>query len=238
MTELMSRFRQVVESRRSVRVFTQEQIPDAVVEECLDLALLAPTSSNLQCWEFYWVKSEAQKSEMVKACLSQPAAATAQTLIVCVARTNTWKKHAKQMLEFLEKHPESPKAVKLYYSKLVPFVYGQGFLGVWGVLKKYLVLPVVGLFRPVPRGPVGSAGMREWAHKTTALACENLMLGLSAAGFDSCPMEGFDERRVKKILGLGCGSYVTMVVGAGRRAEKGIYGPRIRFPKEQFIFRV
>lgn len=238
MTELMSSFRQVVENRRSVRVFTQEQIPDAVVEECLDLALLAPTSSNLQCWEFYWVKNEQAKADLVKACLSQPAAATAQTLIVCVARTNTWKKNAKQMLAALEKYPETPKAVKLYYSKLVPFVYGQGFLGVWGALKKYLILPVAGLFRPVPRGPVGLAGMREWAHKTTALACENLMLSLSAAGYDSCPMEGFDEVRVKRLLNLGCGAYVTMVVGAGRRAENGIYGPRIRFSKEQFIFRV
>ena len=26
-----------------------------------------------------------------------------------------------------------------------------------------------------------------------------------------------------------------LIVGAGKRAEGGIYGPRIRFPREQFV---
>ena len=40
-------FRKIVESRRSVRRFTDDPVPDAVVEDCLDLAMLAPNSSNL-----------------------------------------------------------------------------------------------------------------------------------------------------------------------------------------------
>ncbi|HEX4939852.1 MAG TPA: nitroreductase family protein, partial [Candidatus Kapabacteria bacterium] len=35
-------FRQVVESRRSVRKFTDRKIPRDVLDACLDLALLAP----------------------------------------------------------------------------------------------------------------------------------------------------------------------------------------------------
>ena len=30
-----------------------------------------------------------------------------------------------------------------------------------------------------------------------ALACENLMLALRAYGYDSCPMEGMDSKRIK-----------------------------------------
>ena len=44
-----------------------------------------------------------------------------------------------------------------------------------------------------------------------------------------------DEARVLKILGLGRGAVVTMVIGAGRRREGGIYGPRIRLPRERFV---
>ena len=44
--------------------------------------------------------------------------------------------------------------------------------------------------------------MKEWATKSTALAAQTLMLGVRAYGYDSCPMEGFDDKRVRKILKL------------------------------------
>ncbi|HET8705473.1 MAG TPA: nitroreductase family protein, partial [Pseudomonadales bacterium] len=50
-------FRKVVRSRRSVRRFLPDPVPDDVLNECLDLAMLAPNSSNLQPWEFYVIKS-------------------------------------------------------------------------------------------------------------------------------------------------------------------------------------
>lgn len=40
-------FRKLVEARRSIRKFSDEKIPDHIVEDCIDLALLAPNSSNL-----------------------------------------------------------------------------------------------------------------------------------------------------------------------------------------------
>jgi len=88
-------FEDIVESRRSVRVFEPSPIPDEVVKKCLSATLLSRNSSNLQPWEFYWIKSSRLREKIVKACLSQPAAGTAQTLIVCVARTKTWNKHRK-----------------------------------------------------------------------------------------------------------------------------------------------
>ena len=54
-------FKKVLESRRSVRVYTEEKIPDEVVQDCLKMATLAPSSSNLQPWEIYWVESEVKK---------------------------------------------------------------------------------------------------------------------------------------------------------------------------------
>jgi nitroreductase len=77
--------------------------------------------------------------------------------------------------------------------------------------------------------------MEVWANKTVALGCENFMLSMSAHGYDTCPMEGFDEVRVKKLLKLPRKARVTMVISAGKRAKVGVYGPRVRFSKEQFI---
>ena len=64
-------FKTVVNSRRSIRVYEPTPIPDAVMRECLELTLLAPNSSNLQPWEFFWVRSAEKKAELVKLCLSQ-----------------------------------------------------------------------------------------------------------------------------------------------------------------------
>jgi nitroreductase len=74
-----------------------------------------------------------------------------------------------------------------------------------------------------------------WAHKSTALACAHYMLAMRAEGFDSCPMEGFDALRVRRLLGLPRGAKVTMVISSGRRAAGGVYGPRFRFPRETFV---
>ncbi|NQZ19843.1 MAG: nitroreductase family protein [Bdellovibrionales bacterium] len=228
-------FEKVLKSRRSVRVYKDEQIPSEVMSKILDSALLAPNSSNLQPWEFHWVKSKEVKEQVVKACLSQPAAATASELIVCVGRTKTWKKHSNMMLDFFNNSNEKfPKAVISYYEKIVPLAYNQGPLGFFGFLK-CIAITFRGFFKPTPREPVNSNHMKIWAVKSTALACENIMLTARALGYDSCPMEGYDSKMIKKILSLPRDAVPVMVISLGKKAETGVYGHQIRFPKENFI---
>ena len=74
--------------------------------------------------------------------------------------------------------------------------------------------------------------------KTTALACENLVLALRAYGFDSCMMEGFDEPMVRELLDLNDQQYPVMVIGAGERAKDGVFFPQYRFDRELFIQKV
>ncbi|MDC1050696.1 nitroreductase family protein [Candidatus Marinimicrobia bacterium] len=226
-------FIKLVNSRRSVRVFTDDPVDPKDIKECLELALLAPTSSNLQCWEFYWVKDNEKKSKLKDYCLNQSAADTAQELIVCIARTDTWKKNQKSILNYLKKNSSSRSAIK-YYEKIVPVVYTQGLFNVIGLVKKIIVF-FTGIFRVVPREPSSHSDMRVWAHKSTALACENLMLALRAYGYDSCPMEGMDSKRIKSLLKLPSKADVCMVISIGKRADNGIYGKRFRLNSDNFI---
>ncbi len=227
-------FDNIIHNRRSVRLYTEEKVPEEVMQKVLEWATLAPNSSNLQTWQFYWVKDLTKKESLVKALFNQPAARTAQELIVVTVKLNQWKKTRKQMLDVLNSKANTPSSVKAYYEKLVPFAYSQGPLGIIGLAKK-IILPIIGIFRPIPRQPTGQADMRVWAVKSAALACQNIMMGFSAYGYDTCPMEGYDSARIKKILGLGRDDEVVMAISVGKRAAKGIYGPRIRMPKEQFI---
>jgi len=229
-------FEKVVRSRRSVRVYEKEKIPDDIVTKCLELALLAPNSSNLQPWEFYWVKTPAKQEQLIKACLSQPAARTAPTLIVVVAKIDAWKENRKRMLEtFAQKSDiKVPQSAIDYYQKLVPIVYNQGPCGSFGLIKKVIV-SARGHFTPTPRQPTSRSELITWAMKTCALACENLMLSFRAFGYDTCPMEGYDSNMIEKLLGLGCQQKVVMVISAGKRASNGIYGPQVRFDSSLFI---
>ena len=67
-------FQKVLDTRRSVRVYKNDEIPEEIVKKCLENALKAPTSSNLQTWEIYWIRSNKKKKDLIEACFSQPAA--------------------------------------------------------------------------------------------------------------------------------------------------------------------
>jgi len=229
-------FTKLVNNRRSCRVYTDEAVPEEVIQKCLDLALLAPNSSNLQPWQFYWVKSKEKRKLLDKYCLNQPAARTAPEIIVAVSCPDMWKTTRKLMLQAFEDQDEvkTPKSAIQYYDKIVPLAYGQGLFGIKGVVKK-AALFFMGLKKPTPRGPASKSDMRSWAHKSTALACQNLMLAFRSYGYDTCPMEGLDEKRVHNLLDLPSSARICMAISVGKRAENGIYGPRIRFDRELFI---
>ncbi len=87
----------------------------------------------------------------------------------------------------------------------------------------------------VPRGPYTRSEVELWAAKSTALACENLVLAFRAHGYDTCMMEGFDEVRVRKLLKLPDAAFTVMVVGAGERADDGVFWPQVRFERSLFV---
>lgn len=230
-------FFEAIRNRRSVRRYQSALVPAQVINQAIDAALLAPNSSNMQPWEIYWVRNATKKRALAHACLGQPAATTAPELIVFVARSDTWRRNRKMMLEKLEGRPGIPRKAFDYYGKLIPFVYTQGWFGGIGFVKR-IILTLVGLFRPVPRGPFSNAQQLTVLSKTVALACENFMLAIVAQGYGCCPMEGFDECRVKKILGLGRGAHVVMVISAGQPDATGVYGEQLRFDRDLFVFEV
>jgi nitroreductase len=229
---------EIIMSRRSIRLFDQTPVPPAVIEHSLDMALNAPNSSNMQPWEFIWVKTPQIREALVKACLSQAAATTAAELIVCVAHTRTWKRSREDVLKRLEEHERQgvriPAAAFDYYRKIVPMMYTQGPLGVIGWLKRVSFF-LTGLRKPSMREPVSQHDMEVWAVKSAALACENFMLAIRAHGFDTCPMEGFDSVRVKKLVNLPSGALIPMVMAIGKRGPKGVTLPHIRSDRSFFI---
>jgi nitroreductase len=232
-------FAKLVRTRRSVRAYLPQPIPVDVMDACLDLALLAPTSHNLESWQFIDVRDPAKLDLLRHYCLDQLPALQAPNLIVAVARPDFWRSGRKLMLDAIAREEMSDqlrRLMTLKYRIQIPLIFMDGPFHVLAPLKR-LVTWVIGLFKPFWRVDVGRSGQVLWATKTTALACQNLMLALRAAGYDSCAMEGFDEPRVKRLLKLPGAARVVMVVAAGRRAEGGVMR-QYRFERGRYVLRV
>ena len=231
---------EAINYRRSIRIFDAEKPLDKnIVKKCIAQAALAPNSSNMQLWEFYHITSKEVIEKIAPFCFNQNAAKTAQQLVVFVTRKDVWKKRAKANLKYMdtvfgENNPKSEqsnreKVARNYYGKIIPFAYAE-FLGILGFFK-YLMILVIGLFKPIYR-EVRKSDMRIVAHKTCGLAAQNFMISMAAEGYDTCPMEGLDTWRVKKLIGLPLGAEINMIVSCGMRTEKGVYGERFRIPFE------
>ncbi len=236
---------EVMRRRRSVRAYSAEPIPDTVLDACFDLAILAPTSHNLECWQMIDVRDPHRLAALRRVCLDQPAAVSAPHLIVAVARPDLWRRGRAMMLDRIQQEKGDPtlsdatrRFMPLFEKKyriLIPFLFEDGPFHILAPMKRFLFWLRARL-KPVMRGPFGRHEQALWAVKTAALACENLMIAVSAYGFDTCPMEGFDEPKLKRLLGLPRAAEIVMVIAAGRRGEDGVV-PQFRFDRAHYVGR-
>jgi len=236
---------EIINYRRSVRHYKDLPIDSEKVRQCIELATLAPNSSNMQLWEFYHITSPEIIKELSVACLNQESATTAQQMVVFVTRQDLYRKRAKKMIELetqnvLKNSPEEKqekriKRWQLYYGKVMPFLYSH-FMGIPGIVRKALV-SIIGLFRPITY-QVSENDMRVVVHKTCALAAQTFMLAMANESYDTCPMEGFDSRKVKRILNLPLGAEINMIVSCGIREERGVWGDRMRVPFDEVYHRI
>ncbi len=230
-------FFEVITSRRSVRFFTDTPIPDDVLDDCLDMAMLAPNSSNLQPWEFYIIDSPEKRQQAIQFCMGQNAVRTANRLIAIVARSDTWQQHAKDNIKYYPVQPV-PQAVKTYYSRLIPLSFARGSMNILSPAKRIFTHVNRQIKGAMPELMYNSQDVKAWALMNSMLAAENLMLAWRAYGFDSCAIGGFDEVQMKKLLGLHKNQHIAMMLAAGERAENGLYSPQYRFARERFIKKV
>ena len=233
---------ELLHHRRSVRVFDKQKPLDTdKVRECIELSTLAPNSSNMQLWEFYHITDPELKEKVSHACLKQSATSTADQVVVFVTRQDLYKERAKGILAFErenikkyspeERHVKRIKQREMYYGRIMPFLYSR-FFGILGFFR-VVMTQTTGLFRTIVR-QVSENDMKVVIHKSTALAAQTFMIAMANEGYDTCPLEGFDSKVLKKALKLPRRAEINMVIACGvRDGNKGIWGERYRVPFEK-----
>jgi len=235
-TSALPGFKKTVQGRRAIRGFDGVPIPEAVMRDCLRDAILAPSSSNLQCYEIYWVRDAEKKKRLAKLCLDQPAATTAGDLLVIVSRVDQWQSHLSTLSNIMTDHGKKPMTgpVRDYYENIVPMLLKTDRFG-FNNLKRRLMFWYKSRSEPTVNGPVTRADHRVYGHIQASLAAETLLLSLAAHGYESCPMGGIDRRGISKLLGLPSTAQVTMVIGAGTGTPQGLFSKRVRLPFSDLV---
>jgi nitroreductase len=208
--------------RRATKVFQPVEISAALREQILDAARVAPSSFNSQPYRFYWVHTPAMKRRAAELCFNQRPAATASVLVVAVADIGSWRATTEAHLRWVRNAGFSDEEVAKHEkrSKFAKYFFVQGWLNVFGGLK-WLVLRALHVWKIVGMAPVSRQGLFKWATKSASLACENLMIAAEALELNTCPMEGFDGRRLSKLLGLSTAHHeIVMVIAVGKRSPE------------------
>ena len=228
----MSDILDAISQRRAVKVFDPVEIPPETREQILEAARLAPSSFNIQPYRFYWIETPDTRREAARLCMNQSPAATASALVVAVADLGSWQSTTLSYLEWMRSAGFSPEKIveSEQKSKWAKWFFIQGWFGILGALK-WTICRLVNMWTTLGSPPVARQGMFKWATKNTSLACENLMIAAEALGLNTCPMEGFDGRRLSKFLGLSARYHeIVLVIAIGKKSSRHVDQPQWRRP--------
>lgn len=233
MTDSVNAILQTICKRRAVKIFERVQISEETREKILDAARHAPSSFNSQPYRFYWVETVEQKMAVAELCLRQRPAQTASALVVAVADIGSLAATSRSQLEWMRGRSEfSQTSIRDYErtAKIGRILFMPGPFGIFGAIK-WGVFWLLNLWKVMGMPPTSRQDLLKWATKSTSLACENLMIAAEALGINTCPMEGFDSRRLSRYLGLSARYHeIVMVIAMGKKSQSYIELPQWRRP--------
>ncbi len=218
--------------RRAVKVFEPVEITERVREQVLDAARHAPSSFNAQPYRFYWVETAERRAGVAKLCMEQKPAATASALVVAVADLGSARETARCQAEWMREKCFPEEKIRDYErtAKIGRILFMPGPFGLFAALKRAIFWGVH-LFMTSGMPPLSRQEIFKWATKSTSLACENLMIAAEALGVNTCPMEGFDGRRLSRYLGLSRQHHeIVMVIAMGKKSREYEVPPQWRRP--------
>ena len=224
--------------RRAVKVFAPAEISEEIREQILDAARHAPSSFNSQPYRFYWVGTAKEKTAVAKLCLRQMPAETASALVVAVADIGSLGATSQRQLEWMRSTSEFSEAKIRDYertAKIGRILFMPGPFGIFGAVK-WGMFWLLNLWKVMGMPPLFRRDLFKWATKSASLACENLMIAAEALGINTCPMEGFDGRRLSKYLGLSARYHeIVMVIAVGRKSPAYVETPQWRRPLDATV---
>lgn len=215
--------------RQALRKFSSREVPTETIVELIELANRAPSGFNLQPWHFVLVRDPALKELLFHVALNQAQVKQSPATVVFVADPRAWHKSYDAVLTLGIKEGAITHNYARFTRRNVKLFFQTGPLGIIGFAKR-IIIPLRRLRRPTPNVITSAAEATAYVASQTMLAAENFMIAAKASGLETCPMEGFDEVRLKTLLKIPHYMHVPLIISVGHPLE-GDEKPRsVRLP--------
>ncbi|HLW55414.1 MAG TPA: nitroreductase family protein [Candidatus Angelobacter sp.] len=187
---------QAIKERRATPSFEDVPIHDADLEKIIREGLEAPSGYNMQPWRFVVVRDREQRKKLRAAAFNQPKIEEASAVVVACGDPQGWKNgDLDEMLRLAKANGYGDEQMHNYMRSAI-----SGFLG------------------SAPGHAGGLAPSFDlWANRQTMIAFTTMMWAAETLGYDTAPMEGFEEDKVKALLKIPDRVRVVALLGIGRR---------------------
>jgi len=168
------------------------------LEQILQAGLEAPSSYNLQPWRFVVVRDQEQRRKLRIAAMNQQKVEDAPVVIAACGDTLGWREDLEEIIRIGREIGIGGDA--------------------WADRKRRNVIADLG----------SHPNISMWVTKQTMIAATTMMWMAEALGYDTGPMEGFDENKVREVLGVPEHVRVLFLLALGRlQGEDGKYPGRL-----------
>lgn len=189
----------VIRERHSVRKYDPNyKITKEEIEEMLNEAILAPSSSNLQPWRFIVIQDQETKKELRAIANNQEQVETSSAVIAVLGDTEMYK-----------------NVEKVYQS-----AYAAGFID-----EAIMNRMIEGTNKLYPSAPVEARA--NIASFDAGLISMQLMLIAKAKGYDTVPMGGFDKQKFKEKFNVSDRYFPIVLIALGKAAEPAFQTTRL-----------
>lgn len=217
-----------IQARFAARSFTNQDVSTETLIQLLELANTAPSGFNLQPWEFLIVRDPEIKKQLHPIAMNQQQILQAPAIVIFIANPDAWKSYTTILQRGHDSGWLSENAVQ-YYRKTTKIVFNTGPLGLFGLAKK-IGIPMARWFKPIPNVITSKAQTREYVNAHTMLAAATYMIAAKAHGLDTCPMQGFDESKLKKCLNIPASKSIPVIIPTGHAEPPQPSTRSIRLP--------
>ena len=176
---------QAIQERRATPSFDGADLPDEDLKQIIEAGLNAPSGYNMQPWRFIVVRTPEQKKRLRAASFNQAKVEEASVMIVACGDADGFR------------HGDLDEMLRL------------GRLG--GMPENYAEQAK----STIPNYLSNHTNMPMWLTRQVMLAFTHMMLMAEVLGYDTAPMEGFEQDKVHEVLKLPLSYSVVALLGVG-----------------------
>jgi nitroreductase len=188
---------QAIAHRRATPSFDGSPIPSEDLKKIIEAGLKAPSGYNMQPWRFVVVRSPEQRKRLRWASFNQAKVEEAPVVIVGCGDADGWR--TGDLEEMLRMGREG------------------------GMSENYAEQAR----QNIPNYLSNHPNLTAWLNKQVMIALTSMMLMAEVLGYDTAPMEGFEQEKVREVLKLPLSYHVVALLALGRlRGEDKFDGGR------------